>query len=189
MLTPGAAGSVARAIPGPVLDPAAIRPLSAPDDDTVEWLRALRAQGHDREEATTRLHGLLLRAARFEVNRRAAGRRGERRELDDLAHHAAADALVAVLAKLDTFRGESRFTTWAYKFALLEAAVKLRRRAWQDREMPVEAAAWDVLAARTDDPSVAVERSDLLRAMQAAVQSVEQILPKIKSQIRMLGMP
>ena len=48
--------------------------------------------------------------------------RGE--ELDDLAMQAADDALVAVLAKLDDFRGASRFTTWAYKFALLEAGVK-----------------------------------------------------------------
>ena len=59
--------------------------------------------------------------------------RGE--ELDDLAHQAAGDALVAVLAKLDDFRGASRFTTWAYKFALLEAGVRLRKRAWQEREV------------------------------------------------------
>jgi RNA polymerase sigma-70 factor (ECF subfamily) len=47
-------------------------------------------------------------------------------DFDDLAHQAADDALVAVLGKLDDFRGESRFTTWAHKFALLEAAVKIR---------------------------------------------------------------
>ncbi len=52
-------------------------------------------------------------------------------DLDDVALQSADDALVAVLAKLDRFRGQSRFTTWAYKFALLEAAVKLRRLAWQ----------------------------------------------------------
>ena len=170
MLTPGAAGSVARAIPGPVLDPAAIRPLSAPDDDTVEWLRALRAQGHDREEATTRLHGLLLRAARFEVNRRAAGRRGERRELDDLAHHAAADALVAVLAKLDTFRGESRFTTWAYKFALLEAAVKVRKRAWQGREIPLEDEAWSALADAGAPAGRGAEDAELFTALREEIE-------------------
>jgi hypothetical protein len=48
---------------------------------------------------------------------------------EDLAQQSADDALVALLAKLDDFRGESRFTTWAYKFALLEAGTKLRRRA------------------------------------------------------------
>ena len=119
-----------------------------------------------------RLRALLLRAARFEAGRRRDALRFLRPgELDDIAEEAADDALLAVLARLDDFRGLSRFTTWAYKFALLEAAVKLRRRAWQDREVPLEAAAWDVLAARTGDPAVAVERSELLRAVQAAIET------------------
>jgi RNA polymerase sigma-70 factor (ECF subfamily) len=63
-------------------------------------------------------------------------------ELDDIAVQAADDALVAVLAKLDHYRGASRFTTWAYKFALLEAGVRLRRRAWQEREVVLEPEAW-----------------------------------------------
>jgi RNA polymerase sigma-70 factor, ECF subfamily len=71
---------------------------------------------------------------------------------EDLAQQAADDALMAVLGKLDQFRGESRFTTWAYKFALLEAAVKIRRRAWQGREVLVAVALngvpIDVLAER-----------------------------------------
>ena len=70
--------------------------------------------------------------------------RGE--ELDDIANQAADDALMAVLAKLDTYRGASRFTTWAYKFALLEAGVRLRRRAWQHREVVLEPDAWRALA-------------------------------------------
>ena len=44
---------------------------------------------------------------------------------------------MALLGKLDSFRGDSRFTTWAYKFALYEAAAKVRRRAWQGREIPL----------------------------------------------------
>ena len=88
-----------------------------------------RAQQH----AIERLRELLLCAARFELARRrrafAESRPGE---LDDLATPAAADALIAILRKLHTYRGDSRFTTWAYKFALLEAAVRVRRRAWQD---------------------------------------------------------
>ena len=78
------------------------------------WLRPLRATGSEHDEAAARLHGLLLRAALFEVSRRGAAVshvRGE--ELDDLAVQAADDALVAVLAKLDDYRGASRFTTWA----------------------------------------------------------------------------
>ena len=82
------------------------------------------------------LHELLLRAARFELHRRRRWRPYD--EAEDLAAQAANDAMVALLGKLDTFRGQSRFTTWAYKFALLEAGVKARRRAWQDREVPLD---------------------------------------------------
>jgi len=97
--------------------------------DSSAWISALR-DPVERDRAIARLHELLLRAARFEVSRRRAALahvRGE--ELDDLALQAADDALVAVLGKLDDYRGASRFTTWAYKFALLEAGVRLRRRA------------------------------------------------------------
>ena len=66
---------------------------------------------------------------------------------------AADDAMMSVLARLDDFRGRSRFTTWAYKFALLEAAVKLRRRAWQGREVPIEQDGWDLVASADLQPA------------------------------------
>jgi RNA polymerase sigma-70 factor (ECF subfamily) len=114
------------------------RSTSGLDEESRAWLSDLRSEGQSHEQATARLYELLLRASRFEVNRRKASMRHLRGDdLDDLAHQAAGDALMAILAKLDDFRGDSRFTTWAYKFALLEAAVKLRRRAWQGRELPV----------------------------------------------------
>ena len=106
--------------------------LSGPDDESREWVRSLRAEGAARDDAVARLHALLLRAASFEVARRRPTLphlRGD--DLDDIANQAADDALVSVLRRLDDYRGASRFTTWAYKFALLEAAVKLRTRAWQ----------------------------------------------------------
>ena len=117
------------------------------DADSREWLRCLRAEGALHDDAVRRLHALLLRAARFEVARRRPTLphlRGN--ELDDIALEAADDALVSVLARLDDFRGVSRFTTWVYKFALLEAAVKLRRRAWQEREVPLEPDTWDLFS-------------------------------------------
>ena len=90
------------------------------------------------------LHGLLLRAARFELGRapRRARRTCAARSSTTSRMQAADDALVAIMGKLDDFRGDSRFTTWAYKFALLEAAVRVRRRAWQGREVPLEPEAW-----------------------------------------------
>ena len=70
---------------------------------------------------------------------------------------------MSVLARLDDFRGESRFTTWAYKFALLEAAVKLRKRAWQGREVPLEPESWSLFTAADLGPEVEAEQSELLR--------------------------
>ena len=50
--------------------------------------------------------------------------------------------MVAILSKLDQFDGRSKFTTWAYKFALYEAAARMRKLAWQGRELPLEAEEW-----------------------------------------------
>jgi RNA polymerase sigma-70 factor (ECF subfamily) len=115
--------------------------------DSEGWIAALRSSGAQRDAAVARLHALLVRAARFELSRRRAELshvRGE--ELEDIAMQAADDALVAVLAELDRFHGASRFVTWAYKFALLEAGVRLRRRAWQGREVLLEPTTWPLLA-------------------------------------------
>jgi RNA polymerase sigma-70 factor (ECF subfamily) len=139
-------------------------------DESGAWLAALRADGAVRDDAVRRLHELLLRAARFEVGRRRAALshvRGE--ELDDLANQAADDALMAVLNKLDDYRGASRFTTWAYKFALLEAGVRLRRRAWQHREVVLEPDTWRALADRHESPHEALERSEEMTALRDAI--------------------
>ena len=99
------------------------------DTESQAWLDALRDAD---PEAVARLRELLLRAARFEVSAaQAVPPPPRRRELAEIAEEAANDAAVSVLRRLDDFRGGSRFTTWAYKFALLEAAVKIRRRAWR----------------------------------------------------------
>ena len=144
-----------------------------PDADRSQaWLRALRAEGSERDLAIDSLHTLLLRAARFELNRRRAALshvRGE--ELDDIATQAADDALMAVLAKLDDYRGESRFTTWAYKFALLEAGVRLRRRAWQEREVVLEPESWPAIPDAGSSAQAAVEQAELLATLRTAIAS------------------
>ena len=139
--------------------------------DSRAWLSALRAEGRERDEAIARLHRLLLRAARFEVSRRRAVLshvRGE--ELDDIALQAADDASVAVLAKLDDYRGASRFTTWAYKFALLEAGVRVRRRAWQEREVVLEPEAWPLFADNGQNPQDRAETGELMQALRDSIE-------------------
>src|SRR6185295_4970799 len=73
---------------------------------------------------------------------------------------------------LDDFRGASRFTTWAYKFALLEAAVKLRRRAWQGRELPLEPEGWTLVPSRAPGPAETAEQSELLAEIQEGIANV-----------------
>jgi RNA polymerase sigma-70 factor, ECF subfamily len=143
------------------------------DEESREWLRCLRAEGPVRDDAVARLHALLLRAAQFEVARRRPTLphlRGN--DLDDIANQAADDALVSVLRRLDDFRGASRFTTWVYKFALLEAAVKLRKRSWQGREVPLEPESWSLFTSAGLKPDEELEHSELLSTLQRTVAEV-----------------
>jgi RNA polymerase sigma-70 factor (ECF subfamily) len=155
----------------PALDRVLEDPQAPAAAQSEAWVAALRGAGPERERALERLHALLLRAARFELGRRRAALayvRGE--ELEDLATQAADDAMVAVLAKLDEFRGESRFTTWAYKFALLEAGVRLRRRAWQDREVVLEPGGWEWFADRAGPVHEGLEQAELIEALRDAIE-------------------
>lgn len=145
--------------------------LSA-SDPSQALLDGLREQGAAHHAALDQLHSLLLRGARHELGRKRELLAGlSRGEVDDLAHQAAGDAMTAILAKLDTFRGESRFTTWAYKFVLLEAGVKARRRAWRDREVTLDDESWRTLGDSETSVHRSVETSDLLRAISTAVKT------------------
>jgi RNA polymerase sigma-70 factor (ECF subfamily) len=144
----------------------------APARGLEEWHLDLHAHGAAREEAVARLHDLLLRAAHFEVFRR----RGllpqlSAAELDELAQDAADDAAVSVLRRLGDFRGESSFRTWAYKFALLEGAVKVRRRAWRDREVTLEPERWEELAHIGPGPDDDAESAALLEAVRDGIRT------------------
>ena len=139
-----------------------------PSDDA--WLADLTDDGPAGQQALTHLRDLLLRATRHQVWRlrdllpgAGAG------ELEDLAQQAANDALVAVLRKLGTFEGRSRFTTWAYKFGVLHAGVAVRRQAWRHREVPLpDSLAW---VDTTPTPAAVSEATGLARAVEAAIAS------------------
>jgi len=142
------------------------------DAESRRWLDRLQAEGRERDLALAELRELLLRAARFEVRRRCATlpqiRGGDQ---DDLAEQSAGDAMVAILAKLDDFRGESQFTTWAYKFALYEAAATMRKLAWQGRELPLEAEEWPQVPDPGPAPQGEAEMNDLLAAIREEIES------------------
>ena len=141
------------------------------DAESKAWVDRLGPESRHRDTAIADLHALLLKGARFEVNRRRAAfpqLRGD--DHDDLAHQSADDALLAVLGKLDEFRGDSRFTTWAYKFALFEAGTKVRRRAWQGREVPLEPESWALIADGDSTPHQDAETGELLAAVRDAIE-------------------
>jgi RNA polymerase sigma-70 factor (ECF subfamily) len=136
------------------------------DPESHAWLEALRADGPRRDAAIRRLHSVLLSEARHEVRRRTAGlAHPSGRDLDDLAVQAADDALVAILGKLDRFRGEALFTTWARRFAQLEVPGKIRRRLGHARETPIESEAWELRPASGDDAQAIGEAADLARSL------------------------
>ncbi len=153
-------------------DRAAVEPDAAPqpgDEDTAEGGRALSRAGPEHDAAGARLHALLLRVSRAELARRATRVTGP--ELDDLAHQAADDATVAVLAKLAGFRGESRFTTWVYKFAVFEVSGKLGRHTWRHGEIALDAAQWERLPERLGNgPADQAEAGALAAAVRRAVE-------------------
>jgi RNA polymerase sigma-70 factor, ECF subfamily len=140
-------------------------------NDAQAWIAALRGATPARDEALAELHALLLRGARFELDRRRHTLdHVPYGELDDLATQAANDALVAILGKLDSFRGASRFTTWAYKFVLLEVGVKARRRAWHGHEVTLDDQDWPVVRDSGPSAQQMLERTEVLHAIQDAMQ-------------------
>jgi RNA polymerase sigma factor (sigma-70 family) len=80
--------------------------------------------------------------------------------------------------KLDGYRGASRFTTWAYKFVVLEISVKLHRHAWRGRSIPTadDDPAWDRLAQDAEQAEARLESLDLMRALRTAV--AEELTPR-----------
>jgi RNA polymerase sigma-70 factor (ECF subfamily) len=142
------------------------------DAESAEWLQGLAGAGARREAALALLHERLLRIARGEVARRGPRLAISGPELDDLAYQAAADALVAITGKIGQFRGESRFTTWAYKFVILEVSAKIGRHFWRHPAVSLDAEDWDRLPARFGfDPAHQAEWGDLFAALRRAVDT------------------
>jgi RNA polymerase sigma-70 factor (ECF subfamily) len=125
-----------------------ITPPADFDADSATWVRSLTGPAEQREAGLARLHEMLLRIAHSELRRRSGQLRITGPELDDLAYQAAADAMLAIMAKIGQFRGESRFTTWAYKFVIFEVSAKVGRHFWANPPAPMDAGDWDRLPDR-----------------------------------------
>jgi len=143
------------------------------DAESRTWVADLTSRGEAREDAIGRLHALMLRMARAEAARRSGwhGIRGA--ELDDVANQAADDAVVSILRKVTEFRGESRFTTWAYAFAVHEVSGKLGRHVWRRDGVQLDEEGWNQVPARLGgDPASVSESRELVEALRTAVDHV-----------------
>ncbi|WP_375503179.1 RNA polymerase sigma factor [uncultured Jatrophihabitans sp.] len=143
---------------------------AVPDDASTDWRAELAAVGPARDLAIARLHAFLMRAAHAEARRRAVSLGVVGPELDDIAAQAAADAVVSILRRLDTFRGEARFTTWAYKFVVFEVAGKVNRHHWQRRTVVLDDDRWAQLPSRLGmAPEESAEWRELVLSLRRAV--------------------
>ena len=146
------------------------------DKDSSTWVTALSGHGAECRAAQARLHELLLKVGLKEAYRRGPAARIAGPELEDIAHQAADDAMIALLEKLPTFRGESRFTTWAYSFVVLEIASKFGRHFWRRPSVALEPEDWDRLPERfaASDPLAEAQQRDLIEAVQRAVETLTE---------------
>jgi RNA polymerase sigma-70 factor (ECF subfamily) len=119
-----------------------------------QWLDAL--QGPDREEALSDLRAILMRGLRYALTDH--GGVGED-ALEDFVQ----DSMLKIMASLDSFRGESRFTTWARKIAVHVALTELRRHRWRDVSLDsfVGSLDTDFVPKTLRDPSAGPEKQAL----------------------------
>ena len=133
------------------------------------WVQGLRASGNAHEECVAALHAVLLRVARHEVARRAGSLQLRGPELEDVAQQATDDALMAIRAKVAGFRGESRFTTWAFRFVMFEVSTKMGRHFWRERRATWDEEMWEKLPALVDSPETHGEQRELFAALRRAI--------------------
>jgi RNA polymerase sigma factor (sigma-70 family) len=145
--------------------------------ENISWVRSLTADGAEFEEAVTALYRLLVKFAYTEAKRKRARLHLAGPELDDVAHQSAADATLTICRKVESFRGECRFTTWAYRFVALDVASKVGRHFWQraaisidDRQraaIAIDDDEWTLLASNlAEAPEMQAESKDLVEAIQ-----------------------
>ncbi len=152
------------------MEPARL-PAKGLDEESAGWLRRLGADGAERQAAERELHARLVRIALAEVWRRSASTPVTGPELDDVAHQAAGDAMLAILGKLGDFRGESRFITWAYRFVILEVSGKLGRHYWRNPPVALDAGQWERLPDRLGlDPAQHAESAGILAEVRRVVE-------------------
>jgi RNA polymerase sigma factor (sigma-70 family) len=142
------------------------------DPESASWVRELSPGSPAFEAACRRLYAMLFKIARRETVRRSPILRLTGPEVEDLAHQAAADALMRITGKIGEFRGDAQFRTWAFKFVILEVSTKVGRHFWRDRRVSFDGGETDrTPAAVGDEPLHQVEASELRAALEHAIEN------------------
>ena len=140
------------------------------DDVSKAWVEGLQESGAKHDRCIADLHDLLLRVARHETSRRSTSFRLAGPEFDDVVNQVADDALMAIKAKVADFRGESRFTTWAYRFVVFEVSTKVGRHVWRNRPAAIEGDTWEQIPdSLGSSPQLAVEQRETLAILRRAI--------------------
>lgn len=154
-----------------------------------QWLTDLR--GVDQAQALDDLRALLLRGLRAALSSKI------HRDLDHVMEDFVQEGMIKIMDNLDTFRGESRFTTWAQKIAVNAAFTELRRRRWQDvslQEMVEDQEGNEFTPAILTDPEATPEEQTTRRAVMEFVQKMidEELTERQRQAIQAVifnGMP
>jgi RNA polymerase sigma factor (sigma-70 family) len=143
------------------------------DPESAAWVQDLSPYSSKFEDACRSLYVMLIKIARRETARRSSAWRITGPELEDLAHHAAADALMRITHKIGEFRGDAQFKTWAFKFVIFEVATKIGRHFWRDRRVSLdEDEATRARAPIGDEPPHQVQAVELRAALVHAIKNV-----------------
>jgi RNA polymerase sigma factor (sigma-70 family) len=136
--------------------------------ENTSWVRGLTADGAEFDEAVTALYRLLVKFAYSEAKRKGARLHLAGPELDDVAHQAAADATLTICRKAETFRGECRFTSWAYRFVAFDVSSKVSRHVWQRPAVSIEGDNWTLASDIGEAPETQAVSRDLVETIQRA---------------------
>ena len=143
-----------------------------------EWCYALQTQGEEQAIAIADLREFLLHASRYSVSRSLGGLTSiSDYEVQQLAEDSAQEALLAILNHLSEFRSDSKFTTWAYKFAINFSLMAARHERWKgvslDRLIDeVDLPDSPILdSGPSDDPALQAQQSEIWAMLKEVIET------------------
>lgn len=142
-----------------------------------EWLADLRGETSAQPEALADLRERLQRSLLYYLSQERSDLRDlSSQELAQMAEDLSQDALIRVIDNLNTFRGESLFTTWANRIAVRLAISDLRRARYKDFSLDDMTAEGDLMpnlsptSELPPGPEAATERSDVIEKINRAFE-------------------